>query len=328
MSRLRYNGLATGAAGSPVALSLGASLTNSATSVTFNAALTYQNGTAVPTIAAPDFLFLSILDATGSFVTEVVYLTAYTSGATTGTITRAQEGYTGVTHASGDKIVHAATSFDYSRDRRWTPGAGETSIDEFNDETLDAAWAQVNGTNATSGNISWLESGDVLSMKNAGADGAAWHGMVRAVGTAPVTGDAFITCVSLQASLANDSVIGIVLTTSATHGSGEQILGSVRISTAGFQSTIYDISGWAGIASFTGTADLVFRGAIYVRLVYLGSNNWRCDYSTDGVQWILGGATITKTMTPTHVGFMSSSYTSAIKHIASWEFLRRVSGVS
>ena len=104
MARLRYNGLST---------TLGASLTNSATSVTFNAALTHSNGTAVPTISGSDYVPLAILDSSGH-LSEIVWLTAYTSGATTGTITRGQEGTSGVAHSSGDKVVCAVLGKDVS----------------------------------------------------------------------------------------------------------------------------------------------------------------------------------------------------------------------
>lgn len=102
MARLRYNGLST---------TLGGSLTSGATSVTFAAALTHSGGTAVPTISGSDYIPLSILDSTGK-LSEVVWLTAYTSGATTGTITRGQEGTTGVAHSSGDKVAHGPTVLD------------------------------------------------------------------------------------------------------------------------------------------------------------------------------------------------------------------------
>lgn len=102
MARLRYNGLRG---------TLGGSLTNSATSVTFGAALSYNNGTAVPTITGSDYIPLTILDSSGN-LSEVVNLTAYTSGATTGTIARGQEGTSGVSHASGDKWVQGATVRD------------------------------------------------------------------------------------------------------------------------------------------------------------------------------------------------------------------------
>jgi hypothetical protein len=102
MARLRYNGLTT---------TLGAALTNSATSITFGAALTHSNGTAVPTIAGTDYIPLAILDTSGH-LSEIVWLTAYTSGATTGTITRGKEGTSGVAHSSGDKVAHGPFADD------------------------------------------------------------------------------------------------------------------------------------------------------------------------------------------------------------------------
>jgi hypothetical protein len=51
------------------------------------------------------------------------------------------------------------------------------------------------------------------------------------------------------------------------------------------------------------------------------------DASRDGVHWLAGG-TVAQTFTPTYVGFHSSSYGTSTKSIASYEFLRRVSGVT
>lgn len=105
MARLHYNGLSTTLGGT--------GLTSSATSVTFAAALTYANGTAVPTITGSDYIPLAILDSSGH-LSEVVWLTAYTSGATTGTIARGKETTTGVAHSSGDKVTHGPLSDDVS----------------------------------------------------------------------------------------------------------------------------------------------------------------------------------------------------------------------
>lgn len=104
MARLRYNGLRTTLGGS--------GLTSSATSVTFGAALTHSNGTNVPTIVSPDYIPLVILDASGH-ESEIVWLTAYTSGATTGTISRSQEGTTGVSHSLGDTVICTPTAEDF-----------------------------------------------------------------------------------------------------------------------------------------------------------------------------------------------------------------------
>lgn len=95
-ARLRYNGLQT---------TLGGSLTNSATSVTFAAALTHSNGTAVPTLAGGDYIPLALCDATTGDLKEIVYLTAYTAAATTGTISRGKEGTTGVAHSTGEVVM-------------------------------------------------------------------------------------------------------------------------------------------------------------------------------------------------------------------------------
>jgi hypothetical protein len=97
MARLRYNGLTT---------ALGASLNTTDTTVTFDAALTHSGGVAVPTIGAGDHILLSIMDSNGRLY-EIVQLTAYTSGATTGTISRAQEGTTAKSHASGATVVNS-----------------------------------------------------------------------------------------------------------------------------------------------------------------------------------------------------------------------------
>lgn len=62
------------------------------------------------TITAPDFYVLVVDPDTAN--EEVVYLTAYTAAATTGTFTRAQEGTSGVAH-SAKPWVHGATASDF-----------------------------------------------------------------------------------------------------------------------------------------------------------------------------------------------------------------------
>lgn len=122
MKRLQYNGLATAAA----PLRLGASLTNVATAVDFNAALKHGGGIAVPTIVAPEYIPLSIVDPTTLAVAEVVWLTAYVAGATTGTIVRGKEGTAGVAHTSGDRVVHGALIEDVSKVSINTPNTVQT----------------------------------------------------------------------------------------------------------------------------------------------------------------------------------------------------------
>lgn len=98
MARLRYDLLET---------TLGASLTDSATSVTFSTKLTAADGD-IPTVASPDYLPLVIGD-------EIVYLTAYTAEATTGTISRGEEGTTAAAHDSGVAVQNNPTVDDFDK---------------------------------------------------------------------------------------------------------------------------------------------------------------------------------------------------------------------
>lgn len=216
------------------------------------------------------------------------------------------------------------------RDRRWTLGAGASTIDEFNDDTLDPAWVRVDGTGAPAGNVTWTEAGDVLSAKNAGGDtGATLHALMRPVGTAPVTGDAFVTAVDLFAAVGvTVPVSGLVLTDGVTFGSGNQVA-ALNYFDAGSNLTVHvhKFTGYNTEVASTGNL-LVRPGTVYLRLVKLASNTWRADASPNGIDWILGAATTTLAFTPTHVGLLSSSWGTATKSVASYEFLRRVSGVS
>ena len=98
MSRQRYNNLSA---------KLGAPLSIGDTTITFQSVLTHDAGVPVPTIVAPDYIPLTLEPSTSNF--EVVNLTAYTSGATTGTCSTVAR-----THGTaGVSIVHAPTVDDF-----------------------------------------------------------------------------------------------------------------------------------------------------------------------------------------------------------------------
>lgn len=221
-------------------------------------------------------------------------------------------------------------------DARWKTLTGQTSIDEFNDSSLDAAWVRVDGTGAAVGNMDWTEDGDWLSGSNHGGDSTdKFHALVRPLsgaGGSMSAGDAFITYCKLWAPQGvNFAFAGIVLADGATFGSGNQVWGEVGASASG-ASNLQTFS-WTGYNTAGTSAGLLNQAyplaqGLYVRIVMTAANTWRTDYSNDGVSWINGTATLSKTMTPTHVGFFDSSYGSSTKHTASYGFLRRVSGVS
>lgn len=98
MTRLLYDG---------VRGILFGSLTAGATTINFTAKLTYAGGIDVPTIGAGDYIPLAILDPSTGNLREVVRLTAYTAGATTGTISRASDLTTAKSHTAASLVVCA-----------------------------------------------------------------------------------------------------------------------------------------------------------------------------------------------------------------------------
>lgn len=102
--RVRYDGLET---------YLDLQLSPGVTTIQFTTVLSADGGAPIATLQANEYIALSILDANYR-LSEIVYLTAYTSGALTGTIERGAEGTTAdKTHVVGSKVVHAATVMDY-----------------------------------------------------------------------------------------------------------------------------------------------------------------------------------------------------------------------
>lgn len=102
--RMRYDGIET---------YLATNLGSGVTTIQFTTALTADGGAPIATLQANEYLPLTILDANYR-LSEIVYLTAYTSGAVTGTIERGAEGTLGnKTHPVGNKVLHAATVVDY-----------------------------------------------------------------------------------------------------------------------------------------------------------------------------------------------------------------------
>lgn len=129
--RKRYNGVD--------AVTLGAAISSSgATSITFAAAL-QSMGANIATLAADEYLPLVIDN-------EIIYLTAYTAAATTGTISRGKEGTTAATHSNGASVVHGSTVRDFGGGGGWpgtspdtAPAIPHAQDDEF-DGTSPASW--------------------------------------------------------------------------------------------------------------------------------------------------------------------------------------------
>lgn len=221
-------------------------------------------------------------------------------------------------------------------DRRWNIGSGETTIDEFDDSSLDLAWTRVDSASvAPAANVDWTEDADVLSAYHKAADTVnASHGLVQAIGTAPAVGDAWITALTILAPWStNYGIAGLVVSDGTTHGAGKQVMAEVLADSGAPLSSGYTVAGsqWKNTSATVSTATVLppVGGVVYVRLVYKGSNQWRADFSPNGVQWRAGESMVTQaSFTPAYVGVYSRDGGSGTKAIASFEFLRRVSGVA
>lgn len=104
MARLHHNGLSG---------LLDGAIDDNDTTATFAEGLTYNGGLSVPTLTGADYIPIALLDSDGKLA-EIVWLTGYTEDALSGTISRGQEGTTGVAHADGARFVSAATAYDLS----------------------------------------------------------------------------------------------------------------------------------------------------------------------------------------------------------------------
>lgn len=98
--RLRYNNIFGTSAANPITFSSGGTTTGS-----------WVSSPGFPTIASPNYVAIVVEPNTAN--EEIVYLTAYTSGGTSGTFTRAQEGTSGITHTA-TAWSHSPTVFDFT----------------------------------------------------------------------------------------------------------------------------------------------------------------------------------------------------------------------
>lgn len=220
------------------------------------------------------------------------------------------------------------------KDRLWTPASGVTSIDEFNDNSLSGSFTRVDAAGG-SGRATWTEGGDVLSVYNAGGDAVnelhAQMYPLSGVGGAPAVGDAFFTALMIGNPVGtNYSFGGILLADGTTYGAGKQVVATSHVGTTSRDHYLRTYTNYNTIASSVDqVATAVSTGlTYYLRIVCTAANTWRRDYSYDGVTWFPGGATASYTLTPTHVGVLSSSFGTSTKSTVRYEFLRRQSGVS
>lgn len=109
----------------------------------------------LPAVAAPDYYIITLDPVADGNGPELVYVTAHTGSATTATISRGEEGTTGVEHALGvDMLIGVATPLDLKSNRvqyaiDMVKAADDTPDDNFNGASLDGKWTVVSGATKT-----------------------------------------------------------------------------------------------------------------------------------------------------------------------------------
>lgn len=219
-----------------------------------------------------------------------------------------------------------------SRDRRWNVGAGETSYDEFSGASLSGAYVRVDDTGG-SGRLTWTQSDDLLIATNTGGDTSNQFSALviplSSVGGSLNTGDAFVTCLRLASTGANYVFGGLLFADGVTFGAGKQVVATTHYGGTSQDHFLRSYTNYTTLGTSVSQQTGVQLGTTYfVRLVYLGGTTWRRDLSSDGVLWSKGSATLTLSITPTHVGVLSTSFGTATAGQVSYEFLRRVSGIT
>lgn len=228
-------------------------------------------------------------------------------------------------------------------DRRWAPGSGEVTIDEFNDGALNPAWVMAAHASIPAlpslARPRYVEGADVLSVKygpetgvGAGtADGATTrhHALVRplsGIGGTLAVGDGIIAAFTpLTRANANFRMTGIVFSTTDSSGAGNQLYQRFWNGTIGMRT----LASWGGDTNVATDYAYGYQASpIYVRIVRLSSTTWRGDVSPDGVSWILGNTASTWAHEPTHIGFAESNWNTTTPSVVSYEFIRRVSGIA
>jgi hypothetical protein len=198
------------------------------------------------------------------------------------------------------------------------PLTSGTDDDEFDDDTIDAAWTSLTVT----GSATWTEQDDVLSVvfdDQTAGDAAA---QIKSINGTPAAAIEISTAVRAFTS-ANHGIVGMFFSdgTTATSNLVQFRTNVSDGSTSMYGGTFTDIQNTL-LSSFTVDASSIMT-TIYMRLTWVSSNTWRMEVSPDGVSWTAFAlADQSHTLTPTHYGLYVSSYGGTVPKIATFEYFR------
>lgn len=203
--------------------------------------------------------------------------------------------------------------------------AAHAGNDEFTGNALDTAWVTVN----PGGTFTVAQGNGRLGMWVTGAAGGTGIAYVKPI-TISQGGyvETHVNAVGYPQSSNNPLLAGLVLTDGTSTSSNHVFLG--MYTPGGGSGGVFFCGG--ALNSFNGTPGGLSSehqltgnsGGYYLRLIWQGANTWRCNVSLGGDLWHqLGIADVSKTITPTQMGFCVSDFGgTGPGGMASFEYLR------
>jgi hypothetical protein len=273
----------------------------------------------LPAVSSPFIMAVTIEPDTAN--EEVIWITSCSAAATSSiTIVKGQENTNDITHSTGVAYKHGPTILDHpptNNDSAWTRATtATTNDDEFNESALDSAWVTV----LPSGTQSLTVGADSLSVK-VNSNGAS----TAACCIKPLNGFAIGNMIETAVrtlTIQNYIMAGPILTNGTTTSSSCVWLMPYWFVDACHLSlrsgAINNISSSLFDFSFN-----IRDGLLYQRLKWVAANSFQAFFSTDGVQWTdFGQGAKAITLTPTNMGFGTSTWGGTNDSLASYEYFR------
>lgn len=191
---------------------------------------------------------------------------------------------------------------------------GGASDDEFDDETRDPAWVEVQRSGDTNAFLEKYGRQLYRHLDQAGGS-RDLHALLRPVTLA--VGDYIEAAVEFRR---RNNFLGpaLIMADGTTFGSGNQVVAWAH---RGTNTHDIRINGWtsfntAGIDGFRQTLEHA-ADMFYMRLKYEAADTWGLYISIDGVTWLTVQTNYAKTLTPTHIGICAVHWGPPAP-IASW----------
>lgn len=175
--------------------------------------------------------------------------------------------------------------------------------DEFDDGSF-SGWTAVQDASPTP---TLTEDNDRLSIYHPGGDAAAeMHAWVKA---RTVSANDWIEIAYYGgAGAQNFNLMGLIFSDGTTYGAGAQVT-----FWDSFNQGQWTLMNMTNFNTFGGSINHFLNqyhapaSPRFMRLMYLGSNTWRGLISADGITWVNVTGDLSRTLTPTHVGFLVST---------------------